>query len=125
MKDYKIPPDRHTYHALVVGLLRHKKLKEARETLNMMRFEGVVPGTVFYGLVMQHFARGNRFDVVKELFKDASLNQVDVDEITFCSLITECIKYKETSYARLLATLAKLRGLNITEDLKNRLRAVP
>ncbi|KAA8531355.1 hypothetical protein F0562_006064 [Nyssa sinensis] len=95
-----------TYGALVDGLCKAHKVKEARDLLDAMSVEGCEPNHIVYGALIDGFCKVGKLDEAQEVFVKMSERGYNPNVYTFSSLIDRLFKDKRLDLA--LKVLSKM-----------------
>ncbi|EOY04960.1 Tetratricopeptide repeat (TPR)-like superfamily protein isoform 1 [Theobroma cacao] len=103
--DAKVP-NVFTYGALVDGLCKAHKVKEARDLLEAMSTVGCKPNHVVYDALIDGFCKGGKLDEAQEVFSKMSEHGYSPNIYTYSSLIDRLFKDKRLDLA--LKVLSKM-----------------
>ncbi|XP_021895588.1 pentatricopeptide repeat-containing protein At1g06710, mitochondrial [Carica papaya] len=99
-------PNVFTYGALVDGLCKVHKVKEAHELLDAMFVEGCEPNHIVYDALIDGFCKVGKLDEAQEVFAKMSQHGYSPDIYTYSSLIDRLFKDKRLDLA--LKVLSKM-----------------
>ncbi|XP_042986075.1 pentatricopeptide repeat-containing protein At1g06710, mitochondrial-like [Carya illinoinensis] len=87
-------PNIFTYGALVDGLCKAHKVKEARNLLDAMSMEGCEPNHIVYDALIDGFCKAGKLDEAQEVFAKMSARGYNPNVYTYSSLIDRLFKDK-------------------------------
>nr|XP_011462602.1 PREDICTED: pentatricopeptide repeat-containing protein At1g06710, mitochondrial isoform X1 [Fragaria vesca subsp. vesca] len=87
-------PNVHTYGALVDGLCKANKVKEAGELLDAMFVEGCEPNHIVYDALIDGFCKSGKLDEAQKVFAKMSEHGYSPNVYTYSSLIDRLFKDK-------------------------------
>ncbi|BFG15669.1 hypothetical protein CerSpe_019430 [Prunus speciosa] len=99
-------PNVYTYGALVDGLCKAHKVKEARDLLDAMLVEGCEPTHIVYDALIDGFCKYGKLDEAQEVFTKMSEKGYSPNVYTYSSLIDRLFKDKRLDLA--LKVLSKM-----------------
>ncbi|CAB4293838.1 unnamed protein product [Prunus armeniaca] len=99
-------PNVYTYGALVDGLCKAHKVKEARDLLDAMSVEGCEPTHIVYDALIDGFCKYGKLDEAQEVFTKMSEKGYSPNVYTYSSLIDRLFKDKRLDLA--LKVLSKM-----------------
>ncbi|KAL4632501.1 hypothetical protein ACB092_04G055600 [Castanea dentata] len=99
-------PNVFTYGALVDGLCKAHKVKEARNLLDAMSVEGCEPNHIVYDALIDGFCKAGKLDDAQEVFAKMSEHGYSPNVYTYSSLIDRLFKDKRLDLA--LKVLSKM-----------------
>ncbi|RXI00716.1 hypothetical protein DVH24_000950 [Malus domestica] len=99
-------PNVYTYGALVDGLCKAHKVKEARDLLHAMSEEGCEPNHIIYDALIDGFCKYGKLDEAQEVFAKMSEQGYSPNVYTYSSLIDRLFKDKRLDLA--LKVLSKM-----------------
>ncbi|XP_059435258.1 pentatricopeptide repeat-containing protein At1g06710, mitochondrial [Corylus avellana] len=99
-------PNVFTYGALVDGLCKAHKVKEARNLLDAMLVEGCEPNHIVYDALIDGFCKAGKLDEAQEVFANMSERGYNPNVYTFSSLIDRLFKDRRLDLA--LKVLSKM-----------------
>lgn len=99
-------PNVYTYGALVDGLCKAHKVKEARDLLDAMLVEGCEPNHIVYDALIDGFCKSGKLDEAQKVFAIMSEQGYSPNVYTYSSLIDRLFKDKRLDLA--LKVLSKM-----------------
>lgn len=99
-------PNIFTYGALVDGLCKAHKVKEAQKLLDAMLVEGCEPNYIVYDALIDGFCKSGKLDEAQEVFAKMSERGYSPNVYTYSSLIDRLFKDKRLDLA--LKVLSKM-----------------
>ncbi|GAB2294181.1 hypothetical protein Dimus_028400 [Dionaea muscipula] len=101
-------PNVFTYGALIDGLCKAQKVREARDLLDAMLRNGCEPNHIVYDALIDGFCKAGKLDEAQEVFAKMSEHGYSPNEHTYGSLIYRMFKDKRLDLA--LKVLSKMLG---------------
>ncbi|KAK4857045.1 hypothetical protein QYF36_023994 [Acer negundo] len=99
-------PNVFTYGALIDGMCKAHKVKEARDLLNVMSAEGAEPNHIVYDALIDGFCKVGKLDEAQMVFAKMSERGYNPSVYTYSSLIDRMFKDKRLDLA--LKVLSKM-----------------
>ncbi|KAK7260698.1 hypothetical protein RIF29_26957 [Crotalaria pallida] len=96
-----------TYGALVDGLCKANRVKQARELLDTMSTQGCVPNQIVYDALIDGFCKAGKLEDAQEVFAKMSENGYSPNLYTYSSLI-DCL-FRDKRLDLVLRVLSKMQ----------------